>query len=263
VISAKLTAVVLRTVDTGEADRVVTLLSRERGKVAAFARAARASRRRFGGALEPFTLVRAEVRERPGAELLGLESVAPLEPFGGIREDLARIACAAYAAELARELVRDHEPHPDLFDLLAAYLRALDAAPAAPTALRAFELGALRAAGLLPRLDACARCEAALPARTLRLDPAHGGVLCAACTPLASPGAPALSAGAAAALHRLAEGGLAAAGEPLAPQAGREARDALGAFIEHHLGRRLQARRFLDEIGPVLADPPAGGRGPG
>jgi DNA repair protein RecO (recombination protein O) len=258
VISAKLTAIVLRTVDTGEADRVVTLLSRERGKVAAFARAARASRRRFGGALEPFTLVRAEVRERAGAELLGLESVAPLEAFGGIRDDLARIACAAYAAELARELVRDHEPHEDLFDLLARYLRALDAAAAAPTGLRAFELGALRAAGLLPRLDACARCDAPHPAppssRPLRLDPSHGGVLCADCTPLASPGSPALSADAAAALHRLAEGGLAAAAaEPLAARSGREARDALGAFIEHHLGRRLQARRFLEEIGPILA----------
>src|SRR5512146_2023174 len=187
---AKLTAIVLRTVDTGEADRVVTLLSRERGKVAAFARGARASRRRFGGSLEPFTLVAAEVRERPGAELLGLDSVAPLEAFGGIRADLARIACAAYAAELARELVRDHEPHEDLFALLAAYLSALAAAPALPAGLRAFELGALRAAGLLPRLDACAACGGRLPGddHPLRLDPGRGGVICPACA--ASPGAP-------------------------------------------------------------------------
>ena len=264
---SKLTAIVLRTVDTGEADRVVTLLSRERGKVAAFARGARASRRRFGGALEPFTLVRAEVRERAGAELLRLESVAPLEAFGAIRGDLARIACAAYAAELARDLVRDHEPHEDLFDLLAAYLGALHRAPALPAGLRAFELGALRAAGLLPRLDACARCltpqppsprggEAGSPgiARSLRLDPERG-ILCEACAPLASPGAPSLSADAAAALARLAAGGLAAAsGELLAPQAGREARDALGAFIEHHLGHRLAARRFLEEVGPMLGE---------
>ncbi len=252
----KLTAIVLRTVDTGESDRVVTLLSRERGKVSAFARAARASRRRFGGALEPFTLVAAEVRERPGAELLGLDSVSPLDAFGGIRGDLARIACAAYAVELARELVRDHEPHDDLFDLLVAYLGALDAAPARPAALRAFELGALRAAGLLPRLDACARCGRALDAgRPVRLDPGHGGLLCASCAPLASPAAPWLAAESAAALARLAEGGLAAAAtERLAPPAGREARDALAAFIEHQLGRRLSARRFLDEVASVLGE---------
>jgi DNA repair protein RecO (recombination protein O) len=253
VVRAKLTAIVLRTVDTGESDRVVTLLSRERGKVAAFARGARASRRRFGGALEPFTHVRAEVRERPGAELLGLESLSVVDAFPAIRGDLARIACAAYAAELARDLVRDHEPHEELFDLLGAYLAALGRAAASPTGLRAFELGALRAAGLLPRLDACARCGSALDgSRALRLDPAHGGVLCAACSAAAPPGAPVLSPGAAAALSRLAEGGLAAAAEPIAGQAGREARDALGAFIEHHLGHRLAARRFLEEIGPLL-----------
>jgi DNA repair protein RecO (recombination protein O) len=259
VIRTKLTAVVLRTVDTGESDRVVTLLSRERGKVAAFARGARASRRRFGGALEPFTLVAAEVRERPGAELLGLDSVTALDAFGGIRGDLARIGCAAYAVELARELVRDHEAHDDLFDLLVAYLAALDASAARPAGLRAFELGALRAAGLLPRLDACARCgapPAAAPAtRAVRLDPALGGILCAGCAPLASPAAPTLSAGCVAALRRLADGGLAAArAEPLAPPAGREARDALGAFLEHHLGHRLAARRFLDEVGPLLGE---------
>src|SRR6266511_1536570 len=253
---AKLTAIVLRTVDTGEADRVVTLLSRERGKVAAFARGARASRRRFGGALEPFTLVAAEVRERPGAELLGLDSVTPLESFGGIRGDLARIACAAYAVELARDFVRDHEPHDDLFELLVGYLAALDRTAARPAGLRAFELGALRAAGLAPRLDACARCGGALGGdRAVRLDPAHGGLLCAACAPLASPAAPSLSPGAVAALVRLADGGLAAAtGEPLAPPIGREARDALGAFIEHHLGHRLQARRFLEEVGSMLGE---------
>jgi DNA repair protein RecO (recombination protein O) len=269
VTRSKLTAIVLRTVDTGEADRVVTLLTRERGKVAAFARGARASRRRFGGSLEPFTLVAAEVRERPGAELLGLESVAPLDAFGGIRGDLARIACAAYAAELARDLVRDHEPHEDLFDLLAAYLAALAASPAHPAGLRAFELGALRAAGLLPRLDACVGCDLPLPpvppsprggegeagrwTPMLRLDPGHGGVLCAACAPRASPSAPSLSAGCAAALARLAGGGLAAAAEErLPPRAGREARDALGAFIEHHLGHRLAARRFLEDVGALL-----------
>jgi DNA repair protein RecO (recombination protein O) len=56
-------------------------------------------------------------------------------------------------------------------------------------------------------------------------------------------------------MARLAEGGLdAAAREPLPPPAGRESRDALSAFIEHHLGRRLQARRFLEEVGAVLGE---------
>lgn len=251
----KLTGFVLRAVDYGESDRVVTLLTRERGKVSAFARGARASRKRFGGALEPFTLLSAEARERPGSDLLGLDSVAVERGFGGLRADLAKIACAGYAAELARELVRDHEPHDELFDLLGAYLSGLDGGPARPAALRAFELVALRAAGLAPRLDACARCGGPLGEGELRFDPAHGGALCASCELAASPAAPRIAAGSVAALRRLAEGGLeAAASEPLAPPAGREARVALSVFLEHHLGRRLAARRFLDEVGPMLGE---------
>ncbi|MGC3998761.1 MAG: DNA repair protein RecO [Anaeromyxobacter sp.] len=252
----KLTGFVLRAVDYGESDRVITLLTREQGKVSAFARGARASRKRFGGALEPFTLLTAEARSRGGSDLLGLDSVSVERGFGGIRADLARIACAGYAAELARELLRDHEPHPELFDLLGGYLALLDGAPARPAALRAFELWALRAAGLMPRLDACARCGEPLDeAPRLRFDPGHGGALCLACTPAASPGCPGLAPATLAALRRLQEGGLAAAaGEPLAPPAGREAREALGAFVEFQLGRRLAARRFLDEVGPLLGE---------
>ncbi len=251
----KLTGVVLRAVDYGEADRVVTIFTRERGKVSAFARGARASRRRFGGALQPFTLLTAEARERAGSDLLGLDGVAVTRGFAGLRGDLARIACAAYAAELTRELVRDHEPHEELFDLLVEYLELLDAGPARPAALRAFELGALRAAGLMPRLDACARCGGATAAGPARFDAGQGGVLCPRCAPTAPLGAPTLSAAAAAALLHLQEGGLArAAAEPLAPAAGREVREALTAFIEHQLGRRLAARRFLDEVGPLLGE---------
>jgi DNA repair protein RecO (recombination protein O) len=243
-------AIVLRAVEYGESDRVVTLLTRERGKLAAFARGARASRRRFGGALEPFTLIGAELKARRGAELWGLESASPRRAFGGIRGDLARIACAAHACEVARALVRDAEPHPGLFDLLVAYLESLDGAPAEPTALRSVQLGILREAGLAPRLDACARCGGELPAHgVLRLDPAEGGVLCGRCGP-ADPRAPALPAAAAAELARLQREGLAAA--PLARELGAGARDAIEAFVEHHAGHRLASRKFLDEIGPLL-----------
>jgi DNA repair protein RecO (recombination protein O) len=228
----KLRAVVLRTVDHGESDRVVTLLARGHGKLAAFARGARNSKKRFGGGLEPFTLVAAELSGRGGADrLLRLESVSPERAFHRLRGDLARIACAAYAVELARELTRDHEAHDDLFDLLVAYLGALDEAPAAPATLRAFELGALAAAGYQPRLDACARC----------------------CARQAPPGRLVLSAAGLAALRRLQHGGLAAGAAPLEAAAGRESREALERFLTHLLGHRLQARKFLDEVGPLLS----------
>jgi DNA repair protein RecO (recombination protein O) len=253
--SLKLLAVVLRTVDHGEADRVVTLLARGHGKLAAFARAARASRKRFGGALEPFTLVKAELSGRGGGDrLLRLESVSPERAFHVIRGDLARIACAAYAVELARELTRDHEPHDDLFDLLVDYLTRLDEGPARPGTLRAFELSALSAAGFQPRLDACARCGEPLPEGAVVFAPEDGGVLCGRCGPLAGPGRLPLSPGGLEALRRLQGGGLEAGALPMDRVAGRESREALERFLQHTLGRRLQARRFLDEVGHLLSE---------
>lgn len=246
----KLAAVVLRTVDYGEADRVVTLLSRERGKLVAFARAARASKRRFGGGLEPFTLVSAELSERGGGDAMPrLESVSVERAFHQVRGELARIGCAAYAAELARELVRDHEPHEALFDLLVAYLGRLDAAPALPIELRVFELWALEAAGFQPRLDGCARCgaEAGLEAAGAAFSPGDGGLLCGRCE-LGAVGTTRLSGGAVATLRRLQAGGFEAAGEGVPAAEGRELREALGRFVEQLLGHRLQARRFLDEV---------------
>jgi DNA repair protein RecO (recombination protein O) len=248
--SLKELALVLRAVDYGESDRIVALLTREHGKLSGFARGARASRRRFGGSLEPFTVVAAELTERRGGDLWTLESVAPRRVFAAIRGDLARIACAAHACEVARALVRDAEPHPEIFDLLVAYLVRLDEAPAEPSGLRAVELGILRAAGLAPRLDACARCGGALPLEgRLRLDPADGGVLCGSCGP-SSPRAPPLSAHAARELLRLQTEGPGAA--PLARDVGAEVRDALEAFVEHQVGHRLPSRKFLDEIAPLL-----------
>jgi len=246
----KLVAVVLKTTDYGESDRVVALFSEEHGRLSAFARGARASRRRFGGALEPFTLVAAELRERPGAELWGLESVAVRRAFGGIRAELPRIACAGYACDLARALVRDHEPHPELFADLVALLGLLDEAPARPESLRAFELQALRDAGLSPRLDACARCGAPLPEppEGVAWSP-EGGLACRACRP-ALPRAAACSAAAAQELRRLSAEGLSAGPAPAG--VGAEVRDLLSRFVEQQVGGRLPSRKFLDEVGPLL-----------
>ena len=195
-----------------------------------------------------FNLLSAEMTER-GGDFWVLESAAVDRAFGAVRGDLARIACASYAVELARELVRDAEPHEDLFDRLLAYLERLDAAPAQPWDLRGFELDALRAAGLMPALEGCARCGRPAGDGAMRFDPAQGGVLCDACRQLAMPGALEIGAGALAALRRLQRGE--PAGAPASTAA--EARSLLGAYVEYHLGKRLQARRFLDEIGPLLS----------
>src|SRR3954469_21039018 len=114
-------AVVLSTVDYGEADRGVPLFTLGRGKLTAFAAGARKSKRRFAGALEPFTRVKAQLCERRG-DTFRLASGDIEAGDYAIRQDLPLIARALYCTELCRELVQDRQAHPQLFDLLVGYL---------------------------------------------------------------------------------------------------------------------------------------------
>lgn len=235
-------AVVLSTLDYGEADRLVTLFTRGRGKLTAFAAGARKSRRRFAGALEPFMLLRARLVERRG-DTYRLDWVEVEAGFFGARAELALIARALYALELCRELTRDREPHPQLFELLIEYLGALDQQRAGPSSLIAFELSALASAGLMPRFAPCARCGGKTGERP-SFDPHHGGALCTACG-ASSPGAVPLSAAMLESLRGL-QGG---ARTPLPPRERQRARELLNLFIAHHLGRKLKSVEFMAQLG--------------
>jgi DNA repair protein RecO (recombination protein O) len=235
-------AVVLSCVDYGEADRVVTLFCERRGKVAAFAAGARKSRRRFAGALEPGTLLRVLLVERRGSTER-LDAAEIERAFQGLRQELPLIARGLYTLELCRELVRDHEPHPQLFAALIGYLDLLDRRRAGPTSLIAFELEALAHAGLMPRFDVCTLCGR--PAGELaRFDPSHGGLVCAACQSRA-PGAVPIAAPLALALRAIQAGGRA----PMPAEQRARARELLNLFIAHHLGRRLRSVDFLTQVG--------------
>ena len=253
----RMQALVLRTTPYGEADVVVHLLVRGRGRLPAFARGARASRKRFGGALEPFQLVEALLVE--GKELWALREARVVEGFAGLRDDLHRLAHAGYATELVHDLTRAGEPADGLFSLLHDFLFRLQRAPATSARLRALELGALGEAGLSPQLDRCARCGDELRPGRVALSPGAGGLTCAPCT---EPGSLWLTLGARAALLQLRAGGFAAADAPVSAdgsgrpadargfeQACAEAGRPLGAFVEHHLGRRLNSTKFLAEVG--------------
>jgi DNA repair protein RecO (recombination protein O) len=235
-------AVVLSSVDYGDADRVVTLFTRGRGRLSAFAAGARKSKRRFAGALEPGTLLSAKLVERHG-DTLRLDGVEVKSSFHRLREDLARISRALYCLELCRELTRDHEPHQALFEALVAYLGLLDAKQAGPTSLLKFELDALEQAGFRPRFAPCTLCgkpSGAFP----RFDPDAGGVVCEACTARAPTAVP-VSATVVDALARLQ------AGErtPLPPEIRARARELLNVFIAHHLGHTLNSVAFMEQVG--------------
>ena len=235
-------AVVLSTLDYGEADRLVVLFTHGHGKLTGFAGGARKSRRRFAGALEPCTLLRAQLVERRGTTHR-LDAVDVERSFHALREDLSLIARALYSVELCRELTRDHEAHPQLFAALVDYLEALDAKRAGPTSLIAFELAALAHAGLMPRFESCAVCGGEV-GRHAVFDPDHGGVVCHRCRERVSRGVP-VDADLAAALARLQAG----ARTPMPMEQRVRARELLNVFIAHQLGRKLRSVDFLKHVG--------------
>ena len=140
-------SIVLRTVDYGEADRIVTLYTREAGKLSALARSARRSTRRFGAGLSIFGTGEATLTERASSELCTLESFHSARGFPGLLLDVARMAHAGYACELVRELSPPRHPEPELFELLLEMFTRLEDGPARPEALRVFELRLLEAVG--------------------------------------------------------------------------------------------------------------------
>ena len=255
----RLMAFVLRTHPYGDRDLVVHLLVQGRGRVAAFARGARPGSKRFAGALEAFQRVEVLLHERPGQELWMLREAMVVEAHAGLREDLHRIAHAGYGAELIHDLTRPAEPADRLFALLDDFLGRLCTSRPTSAMLRAFELGALDAAGLAPELSCCSRCGVHIAAGRAGFDPDAGGLVCVRC---AHPGSLALTPGARAALVQLQRRGLAGAQAPLSAdgsdrpadarafeEAASEAAHPLCAFIAHHLGRSLRSVRFAAQVG--------------
>ena len=234
--------IVLSTLDYGEADRIVTLFTLGRGRLSAFAAGARKSKRRFPGALEPGNHLHARLVERRG-DTYRLDGADVVTSFHQLRVDLGRIGRSLYALELCRELTRDHEPHPQLFQSLLGYLELLDRAKAGPTSLLAFELDTLAMAGFRPQFAPCLRCGGP-PGDRPRFDPDVGGSICEGCAPGFPYAVPADGA-VIDALARLQ------AGERTPFDAGirASARELLNLFIEHHLGRRLKSVDFLNQVG--------------
>jgi DNA repair protein RecO (recombination protein O) len=235
-------ALVLSTVDYGDADRIVTLFTRGHGRLSAFAAGARKSKRRFAGVLEAGTHLNAQLVTR-GADVLRLDKVDVVRSFHRLRDSLPLIARTLYCLELCRELTRDHEPHEALFCGLRDYLGLLEDQKAGPTSLLKFELDALQHTGFRPRFAPCALCSQPTGAHP-RFDPQHGGMVCAACGPRVPMGifvpVPVVEA-----LARLQ------AGErtPLPAQVRARARELLNQFIAHQLGRALKSVAFMEQVG--------------
>jgi DNA repair protein RecO (recombination protein O) len=173
-------AIVLGTIDYRESDRILTLFTLEHGKIRGIARGAKKSVRRFGGALEPFALLRTEIVLKEGLSLVQQADI--LNVFPKIRNDLEKIGLAGYACELTDLMLPEGMANPRLFRLLASYLEHLDSFPPSSSDRRFFEMNFLNVLGYCPSIDRCAMCNLELEKAAWVLYPmAASGLLCIRC----------------------------------------------------------------------------------
>ena len=151
-------ALVVRTVEVFETSLVVTLFTREMGKVAALAKGARRLKSSFQGGLDLLGVSDIVLFPKASEALDLLTEAAPLERFACLRRDLAALYAGYYIAELLTDLTDFHDPHPKLFDAARITLRHLGEAELRPRRILRFELACLRELGLMPALDQCAHC---------------------------------------------------------------------------------------------------------
>jgi DNA repair protein RecO (recombination protein O) len=179
--------VVLRTQNLGEADRIITLLCRQSGRVRAVAKGVRRTKSRFGARLEPFTHV--DVLIHPGRSLDIITQAEVIRPYGApLAGDYPRYTAGVAMLETAERLTpMEKEPAIRQFLLLIGGLRALGEDERDPRlVLDAYLLRSLAVAGYAPALEECARCGAGNGTRLSAFAVAAGGMVCASCRP---PGA--------------------------------------------------------------------------
>lgn len=230
--------IVLRTYPFGEADRVVVLLSPNRGKLRTVAKGVRKTKSRFGGRLEPFTHVDLVVYE--GRNLETITQVSVIEAFPHLRSDLERVMAAGTMVESIDAVAQEGENSHRLFLLLQRGLKALDGGSRGSDLVSAFLLKLAEVVGVAPALTRCALCGSY--DHLDRFSFSGGGVVCRNCR---SEGAVRLRTGLTAYLA-----GLASADLSFMPQSDPSLADeAMGVtrrFVEYHLDRRLASLAVLD-----------------
>lgn len=197
-------ALVIGSMRYREADRIVTLYTRDRGRLGGIARGVRRTRSKVGGRLEPFSLVRASLYSGRGLyTILGVDTV---RTFQGVREELFRMEEGARLLGAIRHLFPQEEGSVPAFNLLvrgvARLAEAPDAAAAAGVVL-ATRLKLLALLGYTPEMSRCAACGGQGP--MYGFSPSLGGVVCERCASAGGASCFALSAGALATLHALLE----------------------------------------------------------
>ena len=237
-------ALILRSFPLGEADRLVSFLSRNEGRMRGVASGARRTKSRFGSTLEIFSYVRIWFYERETRELVRINQCELIESFLEVQRDYAVNLALALVSEVTEAVLGEHEVAEPNFRLLLVIARAIKAGAKLPLALAYFAFWTVRLGGWMPALDRCSRCGAAL---TARASMARSGLFCPNC---ALPGQRAISQEALQLARRMS-------GEKLehfmkadlSSTVVDELKEHMLNLIEQHIEKKLNTRKMLAGAG--------------
>jgi DNA repair protein RecO (recombination protein O) len=178
----KTDAIVIRLADFSESSKVVTLFTRDFGKVAALAKGAKRLKSSFEAALDLLSECRVVFLRKSTSGLDLLTEAQLISRFRPTGSDLSRLYCGYYVAELLDGLIQEYDPHPELYVIASETLRLL-AGPEDPRLpLLHFELELLREIGHLPDFEACSLChEPVVFGQGARFWVSQGGLICRRC----------------------------------------------------------------------------------
>ncbi len=242
----------LRRMDYGDWDVIVTFLSLNVGKISSIAKSAKKSTKRFGGVLELFSALDIVISYGRKKGLPVLQEAAIVHPFSKIRSDIHKTTYASYWAEIVYEWLEEGEKAADLYHLLFHVLNSLNEGGVPEAALSIlFQMRFLMMAGYTPNLEYCTICRRGveeMEARRLVFDLSTGGLICNPCAS-GKPRQIELHKGTVKQLQWIKQGGIHRASRiRFTPQALTEGLHLLESFGPYHLGKKPRSLTFLHQI---------------
>lgn len=241
----KTKGIVLKSIDLGEADKIITLYSTLSGRISAVAKGIRRTKSKFGGRLEPFTYL--DLLLYKGRNLDIVTQAEIIHSFQKIRENLDKIFYGSAILDLVNKASVEGDKSKDLFSLLLTALETLEELKGnISLLLTAFQLKLMAISGYLPALTACIACHSPLPPEGgMKISVVQGGVLCPKCNQadinayFVSPETPSL-------LNKLLKIDRTKLSQiKVAAKAQREMTTITEAYINYYLEARLKSHEFL------------------
>lgn len=171
-------AFVLRKIEYGESDYIVSLFTKDFGKISGLAKNAKKSRKRFGGRLEPFVHINVRLREKPGS-MKFIEDAETIKVFPAFMEDIDLFMWGSFLSENIDMLLPEEEPNNEIFELLVNALSAMDRKQSPLAVILDFQLSLLSLSGYKPSFDTCLECGKQVNEGVFSI--AKGGVFCSNC----------------------------------------------------------------------------------